>query len=75
VELFFRDSLQMLAQRINCPAGLVLREIKCWPRRLDKVVEPLRFLVVAPECGSYLKFSAAGTDEFEEAIHRSHPIA
>jgi hypothetical protein len=59
---------------------LILREIKCWPRRLDKVDEAslkmLRSLVVAPECGSYLKFSATSTNELEEAaIHQIHPVA
>src|SRR5262249_21496998 len=64
----------MFAQCINCPTALILRGINRRPRRLDKVDEaclkPLRLLVVAPECGSGLKFSAPGTDEFEEAIHR-----
>src|SRR5215831_7034904 len=74
-DLSFRDRLQMFAQCINCPTGLILRWINRWPRRLDEIDEgslkPLRLLVVAPECGSYLKFSTPGTDEFEEAIHRT----
>src|SRR5262249_38079168 len=64
----------MFAQCINCPTGLILRGVECWPRRLNEIDEaglkPLRLLVVAPEYSSYLKFSAPGTDEFEEAIHR-----
>src|SRR5215472_1404503 len=64
----------MFAQCINCPTGLILRGIERRPCRLDKIDEAslkmLRLLVVAPARGSYLKFSAPGTDEFEEAIHR-----
>ena len=72
--------LQMFAQRIDGPTALILRGINRRPRRLDKVDEaclkPLRFLVVAPECGSGFKFSATSTDEFEErAIHRIRPVA
>src|SRR6516162_4405391 len=79
-DLSFRDRLQMFAQCINCPTALILRGIKCWPRRLDKVdeasFEPQRLRVVAPECGCCLKFSAPGANELEEAaIHRIPPVA
>src|SRR5262249_40835411 len=61
------------------PTSLIFRWINRRPRSLDKVdeasLQPLRLLVVAPECGSYLKFSTTGTDEFEEAIHRIPPVA
>ena len=67
----------MFAQCINCPTGLILRGVECWPRRLNEIDEaglkPLRLLVVAPECGRCLKFSAPGTDEFV-ALSRSKVV-
>src|SRR6516162_10691270 len=61
-DISIHDRLQMFAQRINGPTALILRWINRWPPRLDKVDEasfkPVRLLVVAPECGRCLKFSA-----------------